>query len=67
MKIVAFEGQGGTRLGIVEGDQVIDLNAADGNLPADLGESWRRTTATPGRLPISPSALPPARAGRSRI
>jgi len=38
MKIVAFEGQGGTRLGIVEGDQVIDLNAADGNLPADLGE-----------------------------
>jgi 2-keto-4-pentenoate hydratase/2-oxohepta-3-ene-1,7-dioic acid hydratase in catechol pathway len=38
MKIVAFEGQGGTRLGIAEGDQVIDLNAADGNLPADLGE-----------------------------
>jgi acylpyruvate hydrolase len=38
MKIVAFEGQGGARLGIVEGDQVIDLNAADGNLPADLGE-----------------------------
>jgi acylpyruvate hydrolase len=38
MKIVAFEGQGGTRLGIVEGDQVIDLNAADGNLPGDLGE-----------------------------
>jgi acylpyruvate hydrolase len=38
MKIVAFEGQGGTRLGIVEGDQVIDLNAADDNLPGDLGE-----------------------------
>ena len=38
MKIVAFEGQGGTRLGVVEGDQVIDLNAADGNAPTDLGE-----------------------------
>jgi acylpyruvate hydrolase len=38
MKIVAFEGQGGARLGIVEGDQVIDLNAAEGKLPGDLGE-----------------------------
>jgi acylpyruvate hydrolase len=38
MKIVAFEGQGGARLGIVEGDHVIDLHAADGNAPTDLGE-----------------------------
>jgi len=38
MKIVAFEGQGGARLGAVEGDQVVDLNAADSKLPADLGE-----------------------------
>jgi acylpyruvate hydrolase len=38
MKIVAFEGQGGARLGIVEGDQVVDLHAADGNAPTDLGE-----------------------------
>ncbi len=38
MKIVGFEGQSGPRLGIVEGDQVIDLNAADGKLPTDLGE-----------------------------
>ena len=38
MKIVAFEGQGGPRLGIVEGDQVIDLNAADASVPTDLGE-----------------------------
>jgi len=38
MKIVAFEGQGGARLGIVEGDQVVDLNAADASVPTDLGE-----------------------------
>ena len=38
MKIVAFEGQGGPRLGVVEGDQVIDLQAADSKVPTDLGE-----------------------------
>jgi 2-keto-4-pentenoate hydratase/2-oxohepta-3-ene-1,7-dioic acid hydratase in catechol pathway len=38
MKIVAFEGQGGPRLGVVEGDAVVDLQAADGKVPADLGE-----------------------------
>jgi 2-keto-4-pentenoate hydratase/2-oxohepta-3-ene-1,7-dioic acid hydratase in catechol pathway len=38
MKIVAFEGQGGPRLGVVEGDQVVDLQAADSKVPADLGE-----------------------------
>ena len=42
MKIVAFEGQGGARLGIVDGEQVIDLNAADSKLPADLGEILAR-------------------------
>ena len=38
MKIVAFAGQGGPRLGVVEGDQVIDLGAADSKAPTDLGE-----------------------------
>ena len=38
MKIVAFEGEGGPRLGVVEGDQVIDLAAADAKVPSDLGE-----------------------------
>jgi acylpyruvate hydrolase len=38
MKIVAFEAQGGPHFGIVEGDQVIDLQAADSKLPGDLGE-----------------------------
>jgi hypothetical protein len=43
MKIVAFEGQGGARLGVVEGDQAIDLQAVDSNAPTDLGV--RRTMA----------------------
>jgi len=38
MKIVAFTGEKGSRLGVVEGDQAIDLSAADGNAPTDLGE-----------------------------
>jgi acylpyruvate hydrolase len=37
MKIVGFEAEGGLRLGVVEGDQVIDLQAVDAKLPADLG------------------------------
>ena len=36
MKIVAFELKGAPHLGVVEGDQVIDLQAADPKLPADL-------------------------------
>ena len=38
MKIVAFEGQGGPHFGVVEGDQVVDLQAADSKVPGDLGE-----------------------------
>src|SRR6202030_811632 len=37
MKIVSFESPAGLRLGVVEGDQVIDLQAADPKLPTDLG------------------------------
>lgn len=36
MKVVGFEAEGGLRLGIVEGDQVVDLQAIDPNLPGDL-------------------------------
>jgi acylpyruvate hydrolase len=43
MKIVAFEGQSGPRLGVVEGDQAIDLQAADANAPSDLG-AWLAKT-----------------------
>jgi 2-keto-4-pentenoate hydratase/2-oxohepta-3-ene-1,7-dioic acid hydratase in catechol pathway len=37
MKVVGFEGEGGPRLGVVDGDQVIDLQAVDPKVPADLG------------------------------
>jgi 2-keto-4-pentenoate hydratase/2-oxohepta-3-ene-1,7-dioic acid hydratase in catechol pathway len=38
MKVVGFEADGGLRLGIVEGDQVIDLQAADPKVPANLAD-----------------------------
>jgi acylpyruvate hydrolase len=43
MKIVAFEGHGGPRIGIVEGDQVVDLQAAEPRVPNDLG-TWLAKT-----------------------
>ncbi len=42
MKIVAFEGPEGPRLGVVEGDSVVDLQAVDAKLPTDLGECLTR-------------------------
>ena len=42
MKIVGFEANGGLHLGVVEGDQVIDLQAVDHAIPGDLGEYLRR-------------------------
>jgi len=38
MKIVAFDLNGSAHLGVVEGEQVIDLQSADGNLSGDLGD-----------------------------
>jgi len=43
MKIVGFETSGGLRLGVVEGDHVVDLQAVDASVPADLGEVLRRS------------------------
>jgi acylpyruvate hydrolase len=43
MNIVSFEANGQMRLGVVEGDAVVDLQAADGSLPGDLGEVLRRS------------------------
>ena len=43
MKIVAFQSDAGTRLGVIEGDSVVDLQAADPKLPADLGELLTKT------------------------
>jgi 2-keto-4-pentenoate hydratase/2-oxohepta-3-ene-1,7-dioic acid hydratase in catechol pathway len=42
MKIVGFVANGGLHLGVVEGEEVIDLQAADGSIPGDLGEVLRR-------------------------
>ncbi len=41
MKIVGFEANG-PRLGVVEGENVVDLQAIDANTPTDLGEVLRR-------------------------
>jgi acylpyruvate hydrolase len=38
MKVVGFEADGGLRLGIVEGDSVIDLQAADPRVPVNLAD-----------------------------
>lgn len=43
MKIVGFESAQGLRLGVVEGDQVIDLQAVDANLPSDLAQVLAKT------------------------
>ena len=42
MKIVSFE-DSGPRLGVVEGDNVIDLQAADSSAPTGLGDWLRRS------------------------
>ena len=38
MKIVGFESNEGLRLGVVEGDQVIDLQAVDAKVPGNLAD-----------------------------
>ena len=43
MKIVGFEADNRLRLGLIEGDSVVDLQAVDGMLPSDLGDVLRRT------------------------
>src|SRR5215475_11813036 len=42
MKIVGFERNGELRLGVVEGDQVLDLREADANLPGNLADVLAR-------------------------
>ena len=39
MRVMGFEAEGGLRLGIVEGDQVIDLQAVDSKVPANLADA----------------------------
>jgi acylpyruvate hydrolase len=79
MKIVGFESNEGLRLGVVEGDQVIDLQAVDAKVPANLadvlkanngdlkplGDLAKRAPAS-ARKPLSgiKYALPVARPGK---
>jgi 2-keto-4-pentenoate hydratase/2-oxohepta-3-ene-1,7-dioic acid hydratase in catechol pathway len=79
MKIVGFENGQGTRLGVVEGDQVIDVQAVDANVPVNLadylarsggdlkplGELAKRAPAA-ARVPLGKIryGLPVARAGK---
>lgn len=44
MKIVGFEVGNTSHLGIVDGDQVIDLQAVDPRIPGDLGD-WLRANS----------------------
>jgi len=41
MRIVGFKTDGGPRLGVLDADAIIDLQAVDARIPADLGE-WLR-------------------------
>lgn len=43
MKIVGFEAEGQLRLGVVEGEQVIDLQAVDPKLPGNLADVLAKT------------------------
>jgi len=79
MKIVGFEVNNSVRLGVVEGDTVIDLQAVDANAPSDLGDALRKYNGdlTPlaelakkapasARIPLAglKFALPVARPGK---
>jgi hypothetical protein len=66
MKIVAFEGERGAHLGVVEGDQVVDLQAADAGAPSDLGAWLAKTNGDTNRSPNLPNARRRARVNRLR-
>src|SRR5205807_8657743 len=42
MKVLGFEANGGLRLGVVEGEEVIDLQAVDASLPVNLADVLAR-------------------------
>jgi 2-keto-4-pentenoate hydratase/2-oxohepta-3-ene-1,7-dioic acid hydratase in catechol pathway len=50
MKIARFTESGRTRLGIVEGDDIIDVGSADPTLPSDLGPLLDEWQGAAGRL-----------------
>ena len=66
MKIVSFVDGGGLRLGVVEGDNVIDLQAADPAAPADLGDWLRRSNGDLKPLADLAGKAPACRAPAAR-
>jgi acylpyruvate hydrolase len=63
MKIASFAANGELHLGVIEGDQVVDVNASDKTLPTELGELLRRTN---GDLSIVQAAAKRAPASARR-
>jgi acylpyruvate hydrolase len=55
MKIVGFELKRELRLGLLDRDEVVDLQAADPSFPSDLGELLRRTNGDTAILTSSAS------------
>jgi 2-keto-4-pentenoate hydratase/2-oxohepta-3-ene-1,7-dioic acid hydratase in catechol pathway len=58
MKIIGFEANGALHLGVVEGDQVIDLQAVDKGLPGDLGEGMRKSKGNLSVLTVTDKGTP---------
>src|SRR5262249_4415366 len=50
MKIVGFTSDAGLRLGVIEGDQVIDLQAVDSSVPNDLAAALRQHSGDLGPI-----------------
>src|SRR4051812_14242265 len=50
MKIIGFEAQGGPRLGVVDSEVVIDLQAVDNRLPGNLADVLAATNGDLSRL-----------------
>src|SRR5438874_10660100 len=58
MKVVGFELEGQLRLGFLDRDEVIDLQAGDPSIPTDLGELLRRSEGDLSLLPAAASRAP---------
>jgi 2-keto-4-pentenoate hydratase/2-oxohepta-3-ene-1,7-dioic acid hydratase in catechol pathway len=61
MRIVAFEHQTAPRLGVVDGESVVDLAAAAPDLPRELGALLRRADGLAAAAGAAKSAQPAAR------
>ena len=66
MKIVGFEAGDGLRLGVVEGDQVIDLQAVEPRSRPTSARCCAGTTATCRRSSDAAKRAPASPAARSR-